>query len=161
VSAQPFNQVWAGYQRPLTQTEEAGFASFDMSRPVEIRIDCTEPAANARIRPSAAGIIPRAQGDVISFRVERPGQYTVEVNGMHRALHLFADPPELDRPALRDPHIRFFGPGVHFPGLIRLTSNETLELAAGSIVHGAVISENATNVSIRGRGILDGSGLQA
>ena len=36
VSAVPLNQVWPGYQRPVEQTELAGFAYWDMDEPVKI-----------------------------------------------------------------------------------------------------------------------------
>ena len=38
VSAVPFNQVWPGYQRPLDQTELAGFAYWGMSGPVTVEV---------------------------------------------------------------------------------------------------------------------------
>jgi len=37
VSAVPFNQVWPGYQRPVDQTELAGFAYWEMTRPVTVK----------------------------------------------------------------------------------------------------------------------------
>ena len=41
VSAMPFNQVWPGYQRPLEQTELAGFAHWGMSGPVTVEVTRT------------------------------------------------------------------------------------------------------------------------
>src|SRR5512137_2812713 len=40
VSAVPLNQVWPGYQRPLDQTELAGFAYWDMAGPAPVEIRC-------------------------------------------------------------------------------------------------------------------------
>src|SRR5512137_672601 len=38
VSAVPFDQWWPGYQRPVDQTELAGFAYWGMSGPVSVEI---------------------------------------------------------------------------------------------------------------------------
>ncbi|MFZ4394755.1 MAG: glycosyl hydrolase family 28 protein [Kiritimatiellia bacterium] len=160
VSAQPINQVWPGYQRPLEQTEIAAFAAWDMSGPVEVSVVCTRPIRNVKVRPSARGIQPAQDGQTLRFTLDRPGQLTVEVNGMHQALHLFANPLETDLPDPTDPAVRYFGPGVHAPGVIRMTSGQTVYLAAGALVHGAILAEKADNITIRGRGILDGSQME-
>ncbi len=52
VSAQPVNQVWPGYQRPLEQTEIASFAAWGMTEPVEVCVTCSGPIEDVRIRPS-------------------------------------------------------------------------------------------------------------
>ncbi|MDD4888387.1 MAG: hypothetical protein PHU85_00525 [Phycisphaerae bacterium] len=98
VSACPLNQVWPGYQRPLDQTEVASFSSWDMAGPVEVGIVHTRPVHEARVRPRSCGIVPAAEGNTLRFTLPRPGQFTVELNGTHRALHLFANPPEENIP---------------------------------------------------------------
>jgi len=157
VSAQPINQVWPGYQRPMEQTEQAAFAAWDMSGPVEVAVMSARPIREVKVRPSSRAITPRCDGQTIRFTLDRPGQITVEVNGMHRALHLFANPPEVAIPDSSDPCVRFFGPGVHCPGLINMTSGQTVYLAGGAVVYGAILAENAEHLVIRGRGILDAS----
>jgi hypothetical protein len=158
VSAQPINQCWPGYQRPLEQTEIATFASWEMSGPVAVALTSARPVREVRVRPAARRIRPVVEGNTIRFTLDRPGAITVEVNGMRRALHLFANPPEeTGAPDPRDPDVRYFGPGVHCPGVIRLGSGQTAYLAAGAVVYGAIVAEQAQNITIRGRGILDGS----
>ncbi|MBM3831234.1 MAG: hypothetical protein FJ406_11965, partial [Verrucomicrobia bacterium] len=85
---------------------------------------------------------------------------TVEVNGTRHALHLFASPPEKDAPKPTDPGVIYFGPGVHRPGAIVLESNQTVYVAAGAVVYGAVYAHAASRVRILGRGIIDGSGFE-
>ena len=158
VSAFPLNQVWPGYQRPLAQTEIASFAAWD---------HVGAGGGRGRQRPPGArrcgcgrgppGSRPSVEGDTIRFTIAKPGQYTVEVNGTHRALHLFANPPEEAAADPRNPNVLYFGPGVHCPGLIRLTSGQTVYLAGGAVVYGAILAEKAENIVIRGCGILDGS----
>ena len=155
VSAVPFNQVWPGYQRPLDQTEQAGFACWDMSGPVQVEVRSLRPVQSAVVRPASLGITPAVDGDCIRFSLARPGPVIVEVNGRHHALHLFANPPAKAAPAADTPGLRYFAPGVHRPGKIELKSNEAVYLAAGAVVYGSLQASNATNLHISGRGVLD------
>ncbi|MHC4404362.1 MAG: glycosyl hydrolase family 28 protein [Planctomycetota bacterium] len=155
VSAVPFNQVWPGYQRPLDQTEQASFAYWDASGPVTVEIVSKRRPDKVAIRPTSLDIRPELQGHRIVFRLTQPRHITVEVNGTHHALHLFASPPEKDVPKPVDPHVHYFGPGVHHPGRIVLGDNETVYVAGGAVVYGAVHATCAKNITIRGRGIID------
>ncbi len=155
VSAVPFNQVWPGYQRPIDQTELAGFACWDMSGPVSIEVRSRRPIESVVVRPSALGIEPQVDGDRVTFELDRPRHLVLEVNGPHHALHLFASPPEADAPVPDAEGVRYFGPGVHRPGRITLGSNQTVYIAAGAVVYGSVHATGARNIAVRGRGIID------
>ena len=157
VSAVPLNQVWPGYQRPIDQTETAGFATWGQSGPVTVQITAAKPFAGVVVRPLSRGIHPKVAGRQVRFTLTRPGQVTVEFDGPHRTLHLFANPPEAPAPRQDAPGVRYFGPGVHRPGKITLHSGETLYLAGGAVVHTAVEAREATGVRIAGRGIIDTS----
>ena len=157
VSAMPFNQVWPGYQRPKDQTEQAAFAGWDMAGPIQVKVVSSRPVKRVTVRPLASGIKPRLEDDgrTFSFRLERPTQLVVEVNDAHHALHLFADPVETNPCREGDPGVLYFGPGVHQPGLITLTDNQTVYLARGAVVHGTILAKDADHVRVCGRGILD------
>ncbi|MCU0961807.1 MAG: glycosyl hydrolase family 28 protein [Pirellulaceae bacterium] len=155
VSAVPFNQVWPGYQRPLDQTEPAGFALWDMVGPVRVEIESQPPVQSVVVRPAALGIQPVVDRNRIAFSLQQPGPVVVEVNGPHQALHLFASPPEQNVPAADAPGVRYFGPGVHRPGRMELRSNETIYLAGGAVVHGSIYAHGARNIRVAGRGVLD------
>lgn len=157
VSAMPFDQVWPGYQRPLDQTELAGFAYWEMSGPVEVEVTSRRSFRSVVVRPTSRAIKPRVQGRHIRFRLLRPGQVTVELDGPHHALHLFADPPEQVVPKAGDANVLYFGPGVHRPGKIELRSGETIYIAGGAVVYASIEGRGVTGVRILGRGILDAS----
>ena len=155
VSAVPFNQVWPGYQRPLDQTELAGFACWEMQGPVKIEVQSRRAVQSVVVRPASRGIRPIVENDRITFSLDRPGPLMVEVNGIASPLHLFASPPEQDAPAPDAPGVRYFGPGIHRPGKIELKSGESVYLAGGAVVYGSVHARGASNIRIAGRGILD------
>ncbi len=159
VSAMPFNQVWPGYQRPIDQTELASFVYWDMTAPVDVDVVSNRPIESVAIRPTARGIKPQIEGNHIRFHLDKPQQLTVEVNGWHKALHLFANPAAVtvEQGA---PGVRYFGPGIHRPGRMTLQSNETVYLAGGAVVYGCIEATDATNIKILGPGILDSSELE-
>ena len=157
VSAMPFNQVWPGYQRPLDQTELAGFAYWEMSGPVVVEVTAQQPFKSVAVRPASRGIHPVIKGQLITLRLSRPGQFTVELDGTHHALHLFADQPETGVPQPGGPNVLYFGPGVHRPGKIQLKSGQTVYIAGGAVVYTAIEGRGVSGVRILGRGVIDTS----
>ena len=160
VSAAPINQVWPGYQRPISQTEIASFAHWDMPAKALVRVVCAKPFVSVRVRPLSLDITPLAKDGVIEFTLDNPKPVTVECDGRHGALHLFPNPPERHGASETDENTRMFGPGVHHPGKMTLKSGETIYIAEGAIVYGCVEAKHQKNIRILGRGVLDGSKVE-
>lgn len=160
VSKYPINQIWPGYQRPINQTEMASFAYFDFEGEVTIRITSSKEIRTVDIRPKEYGIIPVVKGKNIEFKLTKPVQFVVEVNGYHHALHVFANPVEEYTIDKKDPKVHYFGPGIHEAGRIDVKSGETVFIDGGAIVYGTINSVNTRDIKIIGRGILDASKIE-
>lgn len=182
VSAMPFDQWWPGYQRPVDQTELAGFAYWDMVGTVKVEITTNQTIDKAVVRPLSLGIKPEVKGNKIIFEINRIMPVVVEVNGYHNALHLFPNQVQNDTPKARSPicsyqcsdcspkldsipesgslHLHYFGPGIHDVGTLQLQSNDSVYIAGGAVVYGSLIAYNASNIHIWGRGVIDGSRLE-
>lgn len=159
VSKYPHNQVWEGYQRPVSQTEIAHFAYFDYKKGATVKITSPKKVTECNIRPTEFGIVPTVKDNTIEFTLSGPCQFVVEFGDHHEPLHLFANPEKLtvDRSA----DARYFGPGTHEVGLITMRSNEMVYIDEGAIVYGAIESENTSNIKIVGKGILDSSHMNS
>lgn len=160
VSKYPINQIWPGYQRPLNQTEIASFTYFDFKGEVTLKIISDKEIKTLDIRPREFGIKPSINGNTIEFKLSKPSQFIVEVNGYHHALHIFANPIETFNINKKDSKVHYFGPGIHEAGVINLNSDETVFIDGGAIVYGVISSENTRNIKIIGRGILDASKIE-
>jgi hypothetical protein len=152
---------------PLTDTAEASFASFDLEGSAEVTVICSGLVQSAKILPTARGITPTVSGNRITFTVSHPDQLTLEINGdWVRSLHLFVDPWETNAPNPDDPNVLYFGPGVHYTTTVKVGSGKTVYVAGGAVVYGKLDAEHTggpvfllagSNITLRGRGIIDGS----
>ena len=136
------------------------FASFDMSGRVTVKITSTRPLGNVVVRPVSPDVTIKKDGDhALLLLLERPLKLSIEPDGKKGPLLLFANPLENEPPKPDTPNVIYFGPGVHKSGLVKVRENQTLYLAGGAVVKGAVAAEGA-NIRIGGRGILDGSDFE-
>ena len=133
------------------------FASFDFSGEVTVRLTSTQSLERATVLPARFGLRPKVEGpNVLTFSARQPFRIAIERDGRNSPLLLFGNPLETDQPKPGDTNVVYFGPGVHRPVKIRLTDNQTLYLAGGAVVKGCV-EARGTNITVRGRGILDGN----
>jgi hypothetical protein len=132
------------------------FATFDFSGKVAVRVISGQSLARVQVQPDRFAIrLERNNDREITLAADAPFRVSVERDGRKKPLLLFGNAPETDVPRPGDPHVVYFGPGVHRPGKIMLTDCQTLYLAGGAVVKGCVHAQGK-NITIRGRGILGG-----
>lgn len=142
----------------------AGLASFEFEGPVEVVVTSRRDPKWVNIRPLSRRVIPVIKDNKISFKLTKPGNFSLELNGYPKRhpLFLFANPLEKNAPLPGTPGVHYFAPGqVHKPGIIEVKDNETVYVAGGAVVEGSIQGKGVSNVKILGRGILDGTNLRA
>lgn len=133
------------------------FTNFDLTGEVDVRIVSKRSLSKTVILPTSAGIVPKLVADQeLSFHLAGPRKLSIEPDGKKGPLLLFANPPEAKPPKPNDKDVVYFGPGLHKPGRLELHSGQTLYIAGGAVVKGGVVA-HGDHISIRGRGILDGT----
>lgn len=145
-------------------TAPAAMCYFDFAGRVEVEVTIHGPQTHilppfVTVRPQRHGIVPVIDGNTFRFTLDRPCQLSLEPLGLISApLLLFANAPEeLPPPDANAPGVMYLGPGVHtLDANTKLDSNTTVYIAGGAIVYGLLNVEGASNVTVRGRGILDG-----
>lgn len=126
------------------------------------------------VRPLSAKITPIAnlQENSLTFTFKSAGEYVLEVNGnAHDAIHFFISP--LDNEGAEKytgyANIEIFSAGLHTSAndsrinsgnQITLKSNTLVYLEDGAVVRGRFLANDARNIAIAGRGIIDGSAFE-
>ena len=158
VSAFPLNQVWPGYQRPLEQTEPTCFVSLGVSGPFTLVITPSVPFETVTVRPTAKHITPTVKDGSVTVDLPGVGQYSVEFDGMHEVLTVFADPEKdfgIDKTA---GNVIYFGKGVSYlDAPLALDDGAVVYLDKEAVVYGAIVANEKKNVRVCGCGILDNS----
>ncbi len=140
----------------------AAFCSFNKTKPVDIKIkSLAQDVKWVDVRPLSSGIKPFFQNSdsIITIRIIKPGQYSIELNGSIKTpLLIFANAPENGKPDKNCKNVLYFEAGkIHYPGTMNLKDNQEIYIEGGAIVAGNIKGENVKNIKIHGYGILDGS----
>jgi hypothetical protein len=162
------------------------WASFDLNEPVTVEVEVLDTnlvsVSDVRIFPSQYQISPVVNGNTISFTVQNPAQYSIEIGaeGYKNGLMIFADPPETNAPSLTDSAYAvfdsatqndlnilptnvsgiYFEKGTHDIGIYNVPQQITnIYLDRGAWVDGALLLTNNQNTRIFGRGVLSGRTL--
>jgi hypothetical protein len=166
------------YTAPVLRGGPASFAYFDFSGSVTVSVASTRKIGTVKILPASYAIKPTVSGNSISFTLSKPANLTIELNeSTERPLHLFANPPEVDRPDPTSKDVIYFGPGMHEVTTLRPKSGQTVYLAGGAILRAKIPPDEkptqeknwkgnkvwatlletggAKDVKVRGRGVLD------
>ena len=130
-----------------------------------------------KVYPAKYGVTPVVDGNVVTFTLTQPGQYSLEIgnNGYKHGLLIFANPSEVDKP---DPAAGnyyqltnatpaeinsvsatysgiYFSSGVHDIGVYHVPAGiKNIYFASNAWVYGAIIMNGRSNVKIFGRGVL-------
>jgi len=141
-----------------------GWSQFDFTGKANIEVLVNHRVESVRIRPASAGVQYRVKGNTVSFSLRQPAKLSIEINGgIDDNLHLFANSPEVNPPRQGDANVLYYGPGIHHVdgglGLLRLKTGQTLYLAPGAVLRARLLAEDASNIRICGRGILEGTTL--
>lgn len=133
------------------------FAYFDFRGSVAVQVtSIARGLSNVMVRPASKGVIPSVKGNVLTFILTRsPTHLSIEPDAKNGPLLLFANPIEVNPPTSSTPGVVYYGPGLHRPNMILLSSNQTLYIAGGAVVQAGVYA-SGENIMIRGRGMLDG-----
>ena len=151
----------SNYKPPLSRTP---IAYFDFEGRADIELTVPErDLSKVTVSPLSYGIKPVVdeKRHTVSFSIDTPDTYTVMFgDSPERAVHIFANPLETDVPDFNDENVIYIGPGEWDIDAINLEDGQTLYLSGGAVVHGAVNANYAKNVTVMGRGIIDGSKLE-
>ena len=143
---------------PETNKEEASFVIIDADKDEELHFEVT-PKKNfteVRIRPFSKGIDYGVKNGKICFKFKGQGQFTVEPEDHHGALHIFVNDASDYADVSKDsPDVIYFGPGYHDAGRIRIRSGQTVFIDFGAWVKGYFLEENISNFRIIGHGIVE------
>ena len=160
--------------RSLSEFGYASLASFDMNSETSITVTYPGKVDSVKILPTSFGIVPKVDGNKISFSIDKPKHVTIEVNGdWQESLHIFANPMEANIPDPNDPKVVYFGPGLHEINHLKVEDGTTIYVAGGAYIR-CLAAENeeqvlgandqryvatfilhGKNIAFRGRGIVE------
>ena len=155
------------YTAPNTYNQVVVF-DFEGKINVEVEVNGATTLSNVVVRPLSYGIEPTVNGNKISFELDYSGNYVVEYAtdsgsaASDNALHIFANPIETEEEKITEADASentvYIGPGVWMASAIPVSGDNTrIYLAGGAVVYGQIRAKGVKNLTVCGRGIINGS----
>lgn len=136
----------------------AAFCGFEASpdEPVTVRVMVPAPIEQARIQPRIRDVAFEVDGPMLTFEAAAGEKFLIRID-KHPKLLLWVDPLDTPPDPAAPDVIYFRGGQVHEIGELHVESGQTVYVEAGAVVRGHVRTIEAEDVTIRGRGVYDGS----
>ena len=120
-------------------------------------------AKGVEVQPWRLNRRPQIRGRTLTFDVEGEAKLTIsrpnDFLAASEMLYLFANPPEVHPPVGPSATLRYYAPGIHRENIDAHTG-DTIYLAPGAIVFGALNLWQVDHVKVFGRGVLIYDGPQ-
>lgn len=150
-----------GIAVPVYDTPIASYAVFDFTGKVKVEVNTMYDVRWAEARPMRLQIVPAYTGNnSFSFSLDKPTNLSLELNGRirQRPLFLFSSSPEKNIPSKTDKNVVWFEKGKLYKDVrLELQDNQTVYIEGGAVVQGYLYAKGKKNITVRGRGILDGT----
>ena len=154
VSAMPFNRIWPGKQRDISQSETAYVLHIESEDGVNISVTSTDTLSSVKVRPQSKGVSTNICGNKVELCLQEYGQYVLEINGEHHAVHIFYDKPE----AYDTKGAAYsFASGEHRIGKLELNDNDSVYIGKDAILYANIFAVGKKNIRIFGHGTINGS----
>lgn len=154
VSAIPFNRTWPGKQRAISQSEIAYVLRTESLEPIRLSVKSEKLIEKVKIRPASKNIHFDTTAYTVSFLLQAHGQYVLEINGDHHAIHIFFDEPE----SYQTKQVTHsFVSGEHRLGFLELNDNDSIYIGKGATLYANIFAIGKRNIKIFGHGTLNGS----
>ena len=156
ISRYPFNSWWPGYERPVDQTEVVSYINLVGDEAVTLEIEAKKAHSRILVKPYSKGLIAEEKDGKIRLALPGTGFFVLELDDYHGLLYIFYSKP-IEAPA-PESVTHYFGPGVHYPRQISLSSGDRIYIDKDALVFGNLFGDGVENVEIFGNGILDDMG---
>lgn len=150
----------------VTDRDRSGVGYFTLTGKAQIRVE-KEGMTSCTVRPLSAGVEVVCNNGVATFTISSSGNYAIEPNGNPKeAFYLFVSSSEDEQEPIGN--IIRFEKGLHTSennsyinnNTVYLSSNTTVILEEGAVVRARFIANDAENIKIIGKGIIDGSAFE-
>ncbi len=143
--------------------DDSGVGYFSLKGKTTVKVE-SAGMTSCVVRPLSAGVEVACKDEVATFVIKSAGTYVVEPNGdAKKAFCLFVS--DIQAEVAYFGNIIRFEKGLHTSENSRYIANNTVNLSSntivviedGAVVRARFVAHNASNISIVGGGIIDGS----